>query len=119
MFYTLFDQCRSVTESYFIHTRYSVQYKTQKNEQSPHFHCHPMKTVNFTEFRRNASTYFDEVEDGEIVCVTRHGTPVARITPASTATGELAWKKEGPRISTGRNRLSDEITSERLDSDES
>jgi antitoxin (DNA-binding transcriptional repressor) of toxin-antitoxin stability system len=40
-----------------------------------------MKVVTFTEFRQNATTYFDVVEKGEMVKVLRHGKAVAEVIP--------------------------------------
>ena len=37
-----------------------------------------MRTVTFTQFRRNASSLITDVEKGEIVRILRHGRPVAR-----------------------------------------
>lgn len=41
-----------------------------------------MKTTTFTEFRRNARAFFDAVEEGETIEVSRHGKVIARVVPA-------------------------------------
>jgi len=41
-----------------------------------------MKTVGFSEFRRNASALLDEVEQGEPIQIARHGKVVARLVAA-------------------------------------
>ncbi len=57
-----------------------------------------MKAVSFTEFRKNASSLFDEVEGGGTIRVYRHGKAVADVVPA--AEGEMApsWRKRGLRL---------------------
>ena len=40
----------------------------------------PMRQVSFTEFRRNAASLFDSVEQGETIVVLRHGKPIAVAT---------------------------------------
>ena len=41
----------------------------------------PSKTVGVRELRQNASQILDLVKDGEIIEITEHGVPVARIAP--------------------------------------
>ena len=41
-----------------------------------------MKTITFTDFRKNASSFITEVEKGETFVLIRHGKPVAEIAPA-------------------------------------
>jgi prevent-host-death family protein len=72
-----------------------------------------MKQVSFTEFRRNAATYFDVVEHGEIVRIHRHGKPIAEIVPVETAKKTVAWKRPGPLIESGGAFLGREILRER------
>jgi prevent-host-death family protein len=73
-----------------------------------------MRTVNFTDFRNNASLLLSAVEKGEIVIVLRHGKPIAKISPPETKTEKTqSWKKPALRmISKGKN-LSSAIISER------
>lgn len=40
-----------------------------------------MKTVNLAEAKAKLSALVEEAEGGEIVCITRHGKPVARLMP--------------------------------------
>jgi prevent-host-death family protein len=72
-----------------------------------------MKMVTFTEFRQNAATYFDAVEQGETIKVLRHGKPVAEIIPASDEERTLSWKQPGLRLSVKGACLSREILKER------
>jgi len=72
-----------------------------------------MKMVTFTEFRQNAATYFDAVEQGETIKVLRHGKPVAEIIPASDEERILSWKQPGLRLSVKGASLSREILKER------
>ena len=73
-----------------------------------------MRTVNFTEFRNNASLLLSAVEKGEIVIVMRHGKAIAKISPPEITDNEQpSWKKPGLRlISKGKN-LSSAILEER------
>lgn len=73
-----------------------------------------MATVNFTEFRNNASLYLTKVENGEIIKITRHGKTIAEITPPLTEKNRTpAWKKKGLRLSTKGVNLSSAILEER------
>ena len=53
-----------------------------------------MRSVTFTEFRKDASALFSAVEDGEIIQVIRHGKPIAEISPFKDTTTQIpSWKK--------------------------
>lgn len=52
-----------------------------------------MITTAFTEFRKKTASYFDKVENGETVIITRHGRPVAELIPTTTDSQQLSWKK--------------------------
>ncbi len=74
----------------------------------------PMKQVSFTEFRRNAASLFDSVEQGETIVVLRHGKPIAEVVPVPPADRVLSWKRPGLRLAAGRGvSLSREIIKER------
>jgi prevent-host-death family protein len=75
-----------------------------------------MKTVTFTEFRQNAASYFDAVEEGETIKVLRHGKPIAEVVPASAEERTLSWKQPGLRVSVKGASLSKEILRERKQS---
>lgn len=47
-----------------------------------------MKIVRFTEFRRKASSYFSEVEQGETLMIVRHGKLIAEVSPSV----DMKWK---------------------------
>ena len=73
-----------------------------------------MKTVTFTEFRKNASGLFSDVEKGETFLVLRHGKPVAEISPASAEQGAgPSWKRPGLRLTAKGESLSSAILEER------
>jgi prevent-host-death family protein len=76
-----------------------------------------MKTVNFTQFRQNAATYFDAVEQGETVRVFRHGKPVAEIVPTLLDGNEPSWKQPGLRLAIKGASLSRAILKERKESE--
>ncbi|HPR53659.1 MAG TPA: type II toxin-antitoxin system Phd/YefM family antitoxin [Deltaproteobacteria bacterium] len=73
----------------------------------------PIKTVSFTEFRRNASKLFSDVERGETILVIRHGKAIAEINPVSDQTKTPSWKKQGLRLSIQGAELSSTIIEER------
>jgi prevent-host-death family protein len=68
-----------------------------------------MKTVSFTDFRKNASTLIDLVEQGEEVEIHRHGKVVARLVPPGVAKAEASWRKPGLKLVTKAPSLSDAI----------
>ncbi|OFV99640.1 MAG: prevent-host-death protein [Acidobacteria bacterium RIFCSPLOWO2_02_FULL_61_28] len=72
-----------------------------------------MKTVTFTEFRKNASEVLDLVEKGESIRVLRHGKAIARIVPAELREAKPAWKRPGLRLVTAGVSLSRAVLEER------
>jgi antitoxin (DNA-binding transcriptional repressor) of toxin-antitoxin stability system len=72
-----------------------------------------MKVVTFTEFRQNATTYFDAVEKGETVKVLRHGKAVAEVIPAQSEERMVSWRQPGLKMSIKGVSLSREILRER------
>ncbi|MEI6531083.1 MAG: type II toxin-antitoxin system prevent-host-death family antitoxin [bacterium] len=76
-----------------------------------------MKTVTFTEFRRNASVLLSNVERGEVLVVIRHGKPIAEISPVSSAPGVPAWKQPALRLAATGAGLAAAILAERSDED--
>ena len=76
-----------------------------------------MKTVTFTEFRKNASGLFTDVERGEVLLVVRHGKPIAEVSPVSSADSLAAWKQPALRLSVKGAGLSAAILGERADED--
>ena len=73
-----------------------------------------MKTITFTEFRKNASSLFSEVENGEKLIVLRHGKAVAEIIPPvmREAVGP-SWKKTLTKLTMDGSSLSKAILQER------
>jgi len=72
-----------------------------------------MRTVTFTEFRKNASELFSIVEQGEVFVVIRHGKPIAEVSPVSTTKNLPAWKQPALRLSSKGAELSSAIIEER------
>jgi len=71
-----------------------------------------MKTVSFSNFRKNASSYLDLVEKGGEVEIQRHGRVVARLVPPETRR-EPAWRKPGLKLVTKAPSLSKAILEDR------
>jgi antitoxin (DNA-binding transcriptional repressor) of toxin-antitoxin stability system len=74
-----------------------------------------MKMVNFTDFRKNASTFLSEVENGDTLIVLRHGKAVAEIGPPHGGKSNRvpSWKKPGIRLKAEGAALSKAILEER------
>lgn len=73
-----------------------------------------MKTIAFTEFRKNASNLLTEVEHGKSFLILRHGKPVAEISPVSEKeTAVPAWKQPGIKLRYAGAELSSAILAER------
>jgi prevent-host-death family protein len=62
-----------------------------------------VKTVSFTDFRKNASTLIDLVEQGEQVEIRRHGKVVARLVPPGA---KPSWLQAGLKLVTKAPSLS-------------
>ena len=76
-----------------------------------------MKTVTFTEFRKNASGFFSDVEHGEVLVIIRHGKPIAEVSPVSSPDNLPTWKQPALRLSVRGESLSAAIIEERTDED--
>ncbi|MFP4379576.1 MAG: type II toxin-antitoxin system Phd/YefM family antitoxin [Candidatus Sumerlaeia bacterium] len=76
-----------------------------------------MKTVNLTRFRQEVSGYLSAVEKGEVLVVSRHGKPIAEITPVDNLAKTPAWKQPPLRLSTKGKGLTDAVLGERCDED--
>lgn len=73
-----------------------------------------MLSIPFTEFRKNASALISAVDRGENIELTRHGKPVAEISPVSPEkTSPPAWKQPGLRLVTKGDGLSQAILQDR------
>lgn len=73
-----------------------------------------MKTVSFTDFRKNASGLLSEVEEGATLLVIRHGKPIAEISPVASQRGDVpSWKRPALRLTTKGASLSAAILQER------
>ena len=76
-----------------------------------------MKTISFTEFRKNASGLFSDVEQGEVLVIVRHGKPIAEVSPVSSPDSLQSWKGPALRLSVKGAGLSAAIIGERADED--
>jgi antitoxin (DNA-binding transcriptional repressor) of toxin-antitoxin stability system len=72
-----------------------------------------MKTVNFSEFRKNASTLLDEVESGVVITIVRHGRAVAEIAAPRPSEVKPAWNRPGLRLAVSGASLAQAILEER------
>lgn len=73
-----------------------------------------MKTITFTDFRKNASGFITEVEHGEAFVIVRHGKPVAEIIPYSDKPDKMpAWKQKGIQFQLQGSDLSSAILEDR------
>jgi antitoxin (DNA-binding transcriptional repressor) of toxin-antitoxin stability system len=72
-----------------------------------------MKTATFTEFRRKAAAFFNDVERGETVRILRHGKPIADITPACGEESTMSWKQPALRLMVKGASLCREVLKER------
>ena len=72
-----------------------------------------MRTVTFSEFRRNASGILDLVEKGEKVCILRHGKIIANIVPPWVAPSNARLEAPGPGVSGEGVSLSRAVIEER------
>ncbi len=73
-----------------------------------------MKTITFTDFRKNASSFITEVEHGETLVLLRRGKPVAEVVPFSDEIPQTpSWKKPGIRLQLRGRDLSSAILEER------
>ena len=76
-----------------------------------------MRTIPFTEFRRDASNIISIVEKGEKVTVTKHGRPIVDIIPSHKKKSWIpAWKKPGLKLDMKGDSLSQTIINERDES---
>jgi antitoxin (DNA-binding transcriptional repressor) of toxin-antitoxin stability system len=72
-----------------------------------------MKTIQFTDFRKQASEIMTAIEQGESYIVIRHGRAIAEINPITT--NEPAWKRPGLRLHIKGAELASAIMEERRD----
>jgi antitoxin (DNA-binding transcriptional repressor) of toxin-antitoxin stability system len=73
-----------------------------------------MRTVTFTEFRKDASALFSAVENGETIQVVRHGKPIAEVLPFRDVSDKLpSWKKKRIKRTIKGEELSSMIQGER------
>jgi prevent-host-death family protein len=71
-----------------------------------------MKQVNFSEFRKNASSFLDEIESGAVITIVRHGRPVAEVSPLRPS-AKPAWSRPGLRLAVSGASLAKAVLEER------
>lgn len=75
-----------------------------------------MKTITFTDFRKNASGFITDVEHGETLVLLRRGKPVAEVIPFSDKSPLItSWKQPFVRLNMRGSSLSEAILEERED----
>ncbi len=73
-----------------------------------------MRTITFTDFRKKASGFITEVENGETLILIRRGKPVAEISPFRDEIRRIpSWKKPGIKLEINGCDLSSAILEER------
>jgi antitoxin (DNA-binding transcriptional repressor) of toxin-antitoxin stability system len=72
-----------------------------------------MKTIQFTEFRKQASEIMTAIEQGETYIIIRHGRAIAEISPIPVQ--KPAWKQQALRLTSSGVSLSAAILGERED----
>ena len=73
-----------------------------------------MRSVTFTEFRKDDSALFSIVEEGEVILITRHGKTIAEILPFTDKIKKNpSWKKKRIRKSIKGKEISSVILDER------
>ncbi len=75
-----------------------------------------MTVVAITDFRKNASGFISQVEQGETIILVRRGKPVAEIVPIASGVQKTpTWKQPSIQIQLKGNDLSSAILEERED----
>jgi len=71
-----------------------------------------MITTTLTKLRQHTRDYFDAVENGERIIVSRYGKQVAEVRPINRSQVP-SWSKPGPRLVVDNVSLSQAILEER------
>jgi prevent-host-death family protein len=73
-----------------------------------------MKSISFSDFKKNTANYFLQVEQGESFTILKHGKPIAEVIPLlMTENPTPSWKKPGLRLKIQGESLSNAIMDER------
>ncbi len=73
-----------------------------------------MKTISFTDFRKQASNLITEVENGESIILIRRGRPVAEVIPfVGQDSNTPSWKRPVIRLKAKGKNLSSAIIEDR------
>jgi len=79
--------------------------------------AHLIGKVELTEFFKNASELFSDVEQGKRFIIIRHGKPIAEVSPVSVSTKSPAWKQPALRLASTGTDLSSASMEERSNED--
>src|SRR4030043_1029706 len=88
-------------------------YNIVQNKEKALIQENAMRQVSFTEFRMNAASFFNSVEQGETIRILRHGKPIAEVVPVQTMPRTLSWKRPGLVLKNEGASLSRELLKER------
>ena len=72
-----------------------------------------MRTISFSDFRRNASGILDLVEKGEKISILRHRKVIANLVPPASRQPTPAWKRPGLELVVKGASLSRAVIEER------
>lgn len=72
-----------------------------------------MIKTTFTDFRKSAKRFFDAVEEGNTVQVSKHGRPVADLVPSKVLQERPLWKRRFEPLVIPGLSLSAEILKDR------
>lgn len=72
-----------------------------------------MESISFTEFRKNASSIFSNIEKGQSYLINRHGKVIAEIKPTASSGSLPSWKNPALRLSRKGAALSKMVLEER------
>jgi len=73
-----------------------------------------MKTVSFTDFRKNASSFITAVEFSKTIILLRRGKPIAKVVHFSDKNRKTpSWKKPGIGLQIPGSDLASAIIAER------
>jgi prevent-host-death family protein len=73
-----------------------------------------MISTSLTEFRKKAASFLDIAENGGAVIITRHGRPIARISPPSESLSNPSWERPALRMKMKGIDLTQELLKDRV-----
>lgn len=75
-----------------------------------------METINSTDFRIHVAQYLAAAENGEPIIIMRHGKPIAKLLPISTADKLASWQQPALKLKIKGVSLSKAIIKDRRES---